>query len=238
MRGFKAKNVGDHIFVFDNKEEVEKIFLGEPWSFGKHLVALERYENNNPISALNFDIVSLWVQVHDIPIRFLNRGVAKDLCEAIGKVNKSMDNSEVEGGEFMQVRVEVDVNLPPCCGRVISLDEGSESWESFKYERSPNLCYWCGCLNHSNKDCELWINSNGSLSTEDQEYGPWIRAPANPIFKKNVIIVPGFYEARKKDKRKAVGQGGEPRPTHHTGESSRPPERDRSVERLFECNEF
>lgn len=70
MRGFKAKNVGDHIFVFDNKEEVEKIFLGEPWSFGKHLVALERYENNNPISALNFDIVSLWVRFRSMIFLF------------------------------------------------------------------------------------------------------------------------------------------------------------------------
>lgn len=194
--------------------------------FDKHLVALERYANNNPIRALNFDIVSLWVQVHDIPVRFLNRVVAEDLFEAIGKVNKSMDNSEVDGGRFMRVRVEVDVNLPLCRGRVISLDEGSESWVSFKYKRLPYLWYWCGCL----KDCELWINSNGSLSTEDQKYDPWIRAPANPMFRKNVIIVPGFDEARKKDKRKAVGQGSEPRPTHHAGESSQPPERDRSVE--------
>lgn len=72
----------------------------------------------------------------------------------------------------MRVRVEVDVNLPLGRGRVISLDEGSESWVSFKYKRSPYLCYWCGCLNHSKKDCELWINSNGSLSTEDQKYDP------------------------------------------------------------------
>lgn len=48
--------------------------------------------------------------------------MAEDLREAIAKVNKSMDNSELEGGGFMRVRVEVDVNLPFCHGRVISLD--------------------------------------------------------------------------------------------------------------------
>ena len=32
VNGFKVQNVGDHIllFVFDNKKEVEKIFVGEP----------------------------------------------------------------------------------------------------------------------------------------------------------------------------------------------------------------
>lgn len=40
--GFKVRNVGNHIllFVFDNDEEVEKIFEGEPWSFDKHLVLI------------------------------------------------------------------------------------------------------------------------------------------------------------------------------------------------------
>jgi len=33
--GFKVRNVGNHIllFVFDNEEEVERIFEGEPWNF-------------------------------------------------------------------------------------------------------------------------------------------------------------------------------------------------------------
>lgn len=49
-------------------------------------------------------------------------------------------------------------------------------WVSFKYKRIPNICYRCGCLNHFNKYCDLWIESEGSLTVEDQEYGPWIRA--------------------------------------------------------------
>ena len=33
--GFEVRNTGDHmmLFVFDNKEEVDKIFAVEPWSF-------------------------------------------------------------------------------------------------------------------------------------------------------------------------------------------------------------
>ena len=39
-------------------------------------------------------------------------------------------------------------------------------WISFKYERLPNICYWCGCFDHDNKDCEMWLNSEGLLNQE------------------------------------------------------------------------
>lgn len=70
--------------------------------------------------------------------------VAKDICEVIGLVDKSAEDSEVEGGSFLRVHVTMDVSLPLCRSHIISLEEGTESWVSFKYERLPNICYWCG----------------------------------------------------------------------------------------------
>ena len=72
----------------------------------------------------------------------------------------------------------------------------------FKYERLPNLCYWCRCLDHDNKDCELWIQSKGSLQKNQQQYGPSIRAPPFKPFNNSVIHVPGFYENRSSHWRK------------------------------------
>ena len=63
----------------------------------------------------------------------------------------------------MRVRVRVDVTQPLCRGRVVNLEEGGSTWVSFKYERLPIICYWCGCLDHDKKDCPLWIESKGSL---------------------------------------------------------------------------
>ena len=39
---------------------------------------------------------------------------------------------------------------------------------SFKYERLPNICYWCGRLTHDDRDCDLWIDSEGTLKTEQR----------------------------------------------------------------------
>ena len=71
-------------------------------------------------------------------------------------------------------------------------------WISFKYERLPNMCYWCGRLTHDDRDCDLWINSEGTLTPEQREFGPYMRAPPFVAARRGVILVPGFYAEKKK----------------------------------------
>ena len=84
---------------------MEKILQGESWSFDRHLVILQRYEIDTLITDLLFDKVSLWVQVHDIPVHYLNRDVAKKLCELVDEVDRTLEILEVEGGSFIRVQV-------------------------------------------------------------------------------------------------------------------------------------
>ena len=58
-----------------------------PWSFDRHLVVLHKLENVVPVQEVAFNMVSLWVQVHDISVSYLNREVVEELCEAIGVVD-------------------------------------------------------------------------------------------------------------------------------------------------------
>ena len=84
---------------------MEKFLQGESWSFDRHLVILQRYEIDTLITDLLFDKVSLWVQVHNIPVRYLNRDVAKKLCELVDEVDRTLEILEVEGGSFIRVQV-------------------------------------------------------------------------------------------------------------------------------------
>ena len=165
QNGFKISNEGGHkvLFVFDKEEEVERILSSRPWSFDKSLVVLQRYERHVALDDLNFDKVSFWVQVHNIPISYRTRSVAEDICEAIGVVDRSPDTSECECGNYIRVRVTIDVFQPLCRGRIIKLEDNDKVWVTFKYERLPNICYWCGCLDHGDKECDLWIQSKGTL---------------------------------------------------------------------------
>ena len=196
--GFKVKNMGNHIvlFTFDNKHEVDSILSNEPWSFDKHLLVLQRYDKDEPIEDLKFNSTTFWVQVHDIPVRFMNPKVAEGICSTVGTVVRKSE-TEMNGGSFMRVRVNVDVTRPLSRERMVLVGQSREKWVSFKYERLPNICYWCGCLNHDDRDCEVWLNSEGSLKVEEQKFGPWLRAPPVSRVQKNVISMPGIFHKKK-----------------------------------------
>ena len=200
-KGFKISNEGGHkaIFTFDEKEDVDRVLATEPWSFDKSLVILQRYDKQGPLEELSLDKTTFWVQVHNIPISYRNRAVVEDICEAIGLVDRSTTDSECEGGSFIRVRVTLDVFQPLCRGRIIRVDEGKKIWVNFRYERLPNLCYWCGYLDHGDKECDIWIQSKGTLPVTSQQYGSWIRASLTGFPKKNVVHVSGYYEDRKEN---------------------------------------
>lgn len=103
----------------------------------------------------------------------------------------------MKGGNFMRVRVEVDITKSLCRGRKISCDHLGEGWTVFMYERLPNICYWCGLVSHDDKDCILWLNSRVSLRIEEQQFGPWIRAPKFNHGRKLVVEVQGYDQPRR-----------------------------------------
>ena len=120
--------------------------------------------------------------------------MAECLCETVGEVHKSIGAVDEEGGHFMRVCITIDLTLPLCCGRVITLVDGGKSWVSFKYERLPNLCCWCGRLTHDDQNCELWIWSKGTLKVDSQQFGSSLRAASYTSAGKDFIFVPRYYE--------------------------------------------
>ena len=124
--------------------------------------------------------------------------VAEKICEDIGDVSRPNDPKDADGGSFLRLKISIDLSLPLCCGRLVTLENDKQVWVSFKYERLPNLCYWCGRLTHVDKDCAIWIESEGTLWAKDRQFGPSLRAPAFVPSRKNVITVLGFYTEKKK----------------------------------------
>ena len=207
--GFKIRNLHNHmvLFVFNNQGDIDCILRSEPWCFDKHLVVFQQYDGDIPISELNFQWASFWVQVHDIPIRFMTREVTENICDTVGTVCRSIGGVDEDGGRFMRVKVKLDISLPLCRGRVVTFESGKKIWVNFKYERLPNLCYWCGRLTHSDKECPLWIQSKGSLTVDQRQFSQNLRAPPYRATNKPIVFVPGYYDDLA-DSSPNVGDGG------------------------------
>ena len=134
--GFKIQNYGDHTILFsvDNKNDVDKIISNEPWSFEKHLVVMQRYEKETLVADVKFDKVSFWVQLHGIPPHYMTMEAALKISEVIGVVSRPREFKEINGGNFLHLKVSLDLTLPLCRGRLISLENGKQIWISFKYK--------------------------------------------------------------------------------------------------------
>ena len=149
------------LFVFNNSSDVERIIENRPWSFDKHLVVLQTFEEFSKLKDLVFDIALFWVQVQDIPVRFMSKKVAESICETIREVRRSPESTNDDGGNFIRVRVTMDITLPLCQGRVFKPENREKSWVYFQCER-------CGHLKHDDEQYKLWIRSKSCLTTDKQ----------------------------------------------------------------------
>ena len=193
-QNFEVSMAGDNILLiaFEAEVDAEKVIQGEPWVFDRHLVVLQRYDGSVPVTDLCFDRTSFWVQIHNLPFSLRTVDAAVSLGETLGIVTKPKDEAEMKGGQFMRVRVAVDVTKLLCRGRMITWDQERDGWASFMYERLPNICYWCGLLSHDDKECEMWLRSKGGMSTDEQQFGPWLRASQFNPARKAIVEVQGF----------------------------------------------
>ena len=78
-------------------------------------------------------------------------------------------------GGYLRIRVSLDLTQPLCRGRRVRIGDTVTKWVDFKYKRLPIFCYWCGKVDHDERDCIKWISNRETLRTEDKQFGPWLR---------------------------------------------------------------
>ena len=165
------------LLLFTHKADAQKVISQRPWSFDKYLIGLYQPSASESMDDAKFVTSPFWIQIRNLPLSRMNKVNATDIGNTIGRVVQVDASPSGEcRGRCIRVQILIDIEQPLCRGRYVDLGGSDPHWISFQYERLPIFCYWCGHLNHDERDCKIWIDSGESLQKSDQQYGPWLKA--------------------------------------------------------------
>lgn len=74
----------------------------------------------------------------------------------------------------MRIKVMLDIDKPLRRGMRIATGKKSSKWVGVKYERLEDFCFFCGRLDHIEKDCQHPLVHENSDEVVYQ-YGPYLR---------------------------------------------------------------
>jgi hypothetical protein len=78
---------------------------------------------------------------------------------------------DLAAGEFLRIKVKIDITKPLMRGMMIQVGEGRSKWCPFGYEYLPEFCYNCGVIGHDDKCCPIPRRKG-----EERQFGSWLRA--------------------------------------------------------------
>jgi hypothetical protein len=100
------------------------------------------------------------------PMGLMSRSAGEEIGEMIGEVIAvDADEDEVAIGEFLRIKVCLDIRKPLMWGVMLDLgDCGGEKtrWCPLSYEFLPNFCYMCGLIGHTNSQCVTQLKKRRS----------------------------------------------------------------------------
>ncbi|XP_042952161.1 uncharacterized protein LOC122289250 [Carya illinoinensis] len=168
------------IVTFATEGDKRRVLEGRPWLFDNLMFALKPFDGMTQPSKINFDLVSLWVHMHNLPLSYMEYSVGKEIGESIGKVEEvDAPKDDVGWGSYLRVKVEMDMRKAVARGRTIEV-EGKKLWVPFTYEKLPKLCFKCGCIIHGEEGCTGGILSQAIEGERKTQFGPWLRASGGP----------------------------------------------------------
>ena len=118
---FEVSDAGNNVLLiaFELEVDAEKVVQGEPWAFDHHLVVLQKYDGSTSIQDLSFTTTKFWVQLHNLPYSLLTMMATLSIGKTLGTITKPKDAADKRDGNFMHVRVAVDITKSLCRGRKV-----------------------------------------------------------------------------------------------------------------------
>lgn len=155
-KGMSIKELGAGVYVFQfyHKIDIQRVFMGGPWTFNGHLLIHGKISLGDILTQIPLFHVNFWVQIHNLPAGFMNEVIGKHLGNFIGAfLEYDPNNNSGVWRMYMRIKVQVDVRIPLKQEKKVKKAGGDWRTVCFKYERLSTFCFLCGLLGHSDKFC-------------------------------------------------------------------------------------
>jgi hypothetical protein len=178
MKGVIFKKLDDNIWLFEFEEvdDMRRVLDGQPWSFDRQILVLTEFDGKTPPAHMAFKHSPFWVQIHDMPLLCMTKGIAMKIGNSMGWLEEvDLAGDGAGWGRCLRICVEIDLTKPLERGRALRLD-GKSYWVSFKYEKLPMFCFECGRLVHGEKGCPIPRNTRISSAEDMKQWEVRLRA--------------------------------------------------------------
>ena len=157
-KNFEVCDMGDNkvLFQFEDEKDLDRVLLLSPWTFDKYLVLLHKLGAGEAVNKVQFHTTPFWVQIHGLPTMSQTKEVGVRIGSILGKKVDVEDKGFCQGG-YLRIRVTMDITQPLCRGRMVRIGGNPPRLVDFRYERLPIFYYWCGKVDHDERDCIQWI---------------------------------------------------------------------------------
>ncbi|KAL0002427.1 hypothetical protein SO802_016208 [Lithocarpus litseifolius] len=126
---------------------------------------------------VRFDFVAMWVQIWGTPFDLVSPKIAETMGSRLGSVVEVEKKQKFEGQRyFMRVKVAIPIAKPIQRRAFLAGSDGKSHWVTFKYERLPLFCHFCGLLGHDLKHCAPYFTATKIDREVICQYGDWLKA--------------------------------------------------------------
>nr|XP_023904552.1 uncharacterized protein LOC112016268 [Quercus suber] len=161
--GVQMIEVGTNLFQlkFRTEFEMERVLKGGPWSFDNQVLLLTRWK----------------VQIWGTPFDLVSPKTAETVGGRLGSVVEVETKQKTDGQSyFMRVKVAILIAKPIRRGAFLAGFDGDSHWVTFKYERLPLFCHFCGLLGHDMKHCAPYFAAAKNDGEVMYQYDDWLKA--------------------------------------------------------------
>ena len=126
---------------------------------------------------VKFESMSLWVQIWDALFDMVSPKVATEVGSRLGVVVEVEKRQKLEAQcLFMRVWVSIPILKPIRRGGFVTGSDGTHHWITFKYERLPLFCHFCGLLGHELRHFACHYAASKNSGEVVCQYGDWMKA--------------------------------------------------------------